>query len=149
MSKRINILVTFTFAALASGVGAHEPVYFGQSDLPFSEAVQVGDMLYLSGQIGTDPALGAEGSGGIEEQSHRVMDRIGTTLHKRGLDHSNIVKCTVMLIDMADWPAFNAVYVSYFQPGELPARSAFAASGLAMGSKLEVECWAHIPGKQN
>ncbi len=145
MNNWTSGLAAFAFVAGASGAGAHEPVYFGQSDLPFSEAVQVGDMLYLSGQISGDPALGPDGSGGIEEQSRRVMDRIGATLNKRGLDHSNIVKCTVMLLDMADWPAFNEVYVTYFQPGRLPARSAFGASGLALGSKLEVECWAYIP----
>ena len=133
---------------MASCAVLEEPVYLVASNLPFSESVRVGDMFYLSGQIGTDPTLGDNGSGGIEEQTRRVMDRIGATLDKQGLNHSHIVKCTVMLIDMADWPAFNKVYVTYFQPGKLPARSAFAAAELAMGSKLEVECWAHIPSTQ-
>lgn len=148
MNRLISGTTAFGLLVLASCATDQEPVYSGASTMPFSEAVQVDGMLYLSGQIGTDPALGPAGSGGIDEQSRRVMDRIGNTLRKHGLDHSNIVKCTVMLTDMADWPAFNRVYVTYFQPGKLPARSAFAAAGLAMGSKLEVECWAHIPNRR-
>src|SRR5436190_23115818 len=117
-----------------------EPSINGQR-LPFSEAVRVGDMLYLSGQIGiaSDGKLPA----GIEAQARQAMDNIGEVLKRQGLGFGDIVKCTVMLDNMADWPAFNQVYVTYFPDGKYPARSAFGADGLALGALVEVECIAY------
>lgn len=117
-----------------------EPTINGQR-LPFSEAVRVGDMLYLSGQIGNkaDGTLPA----GIEAQARQTMDNIGAVLTRQGLGWNDVVKCTVMLDNMADWPAFNQVYVTYFPDKKFPARSAFGADGLALGALLEVECWAY------
>jgi len=109
--------------------------------LPFSEAVRVGDMLYLSGQLGNKP----DGTlpDGIEAQARQTMDNIGAVLKRSNLGFGDVVKCTVMLDNMADWPAFNTVYVTYFPDGKFPARSAFGADGLALGALLEVECWAY------
>jgi reactive intermediate/imine deaminase len=117
-----------------------EPSINGQR-LPFSEAVRVGDMLYLSGQLGTKP----DGTlpQGIEAQARQTMDNIGAVLKRSNLGFGDVVKCTVMLDNMADWPAFNKVYVTYFPDGKFPARSAFGADGLALGALLEVECWAY------
>jgi reactive intermediate/imine deaminase len=116
-----------------------EPTINGQR-LPFSEAVRVGDMLYLSGQLGNKP----DGTlpAGIEAQARQTMDNIGAVLKRSNLTFGDVVKCTVMLDNMADWPAFNKVYVTYFPDGKFPARSAFGADGLALGALLEVECWA-------
>jgi 2-iminobutanoate/2-iminopropanoate deaminase len=113
--------------------------------LPFSDAVRVGDTLYLSGAIGrkADGTLPA----GIAAQSRQTMDNIGAVLKARGLGWNDVVKCTVMLDDMADWPAFNAIYMTYFPDGDFPARSAFGADGLALGALLEVECIAHMPAR--
>lgn len=113
----------------------------GDSPRPFSEAVQVGDILYLSGQIGIrdDGTL----PDGTEAQSRQMMDNIGATLKKRGLGWNDVFQCLVMLDDMADWPAFNRIYVPYFTPGKLPARSAFGTDGLALGAKVEMECKAY------
>jgi 2-iminobutanoate/2-iminopropanoate deaminase len=99
-------------------------------------------MLYLSGAIGLD----AEGKlpAGIEAQSRQTMENIGAVLASQGLGFSDLVKCTVMLDEIADWPAFNRVYVTYFPDGKFPARSAFGADGLALGALVEVECWAHM-----
>ncbi len=119
--------------------------YGGQAGLPFSEAVQVGEMLYLSGQIGTTPGTTTLAPGGMSAEAVQTMENIRGVLDRRGLTFDDVVKCTVMLADMADWPAFNTVYVKYFKPGRLPARSAFGATGLAYGARLEVECWAHVP----
>lgn len=118
--------------------------YFPLSDsgpAPFSAAVRAGETLYLSGAIG----LGADDKlpAGIEAQTKQTMDYIGATLKRAGLGWGDVVKCTVMLDDMADWPAFNRVYVPYFPVGKLPARSAFGADGLALGALVEVECLAH------
>jgi len=117
-----------------------EPAVKGQR-LPFSDAVRVGDMLYLSGALGVkaDGTLPA----GIEAQARQTMDNIGAVLKRSGLGFGDVVKCTVMLDNMADWPAFNQVYVTYFPDKKFPARSAFGADGLALGALLEVECWAY------
>lgn len=111
--------------------------------LPFSEAVQVGNLLILSGQIGNVPGQLALVPGGLEAESRQVMENIRTTLASRGLTMRDIVKCTVMLADMADWPAFNQIYRSFFE-APYPARSALGANGLALGARVEVECLAVV-----
>ena len=110
-------------------------------DLPFSEAVAVGDLLILSGQLGTLPGTTDLAPGGIQGEARQALDNVKAILERNGSSMDKVVKCTVMMADIAEWPAFNAVYVTYF-PGPKPARSAFAASGLAFGAKVEVECWA-------
>ena len=109
--------------------------------LPFSEAVRVGDVLYLSGQIG----IGPDGKvpDGIEAQTRQAMDNIGDVLKRAGLGYEDVFHCTAFLADMKDWPAFNTVYVPYFPAGKMPARSAFGANGLALGALLEIECQAY------
>ena len=133
---------------IAAPAEAKPPEFFG-SDLgfPFAEAVQVGDMLYLSGQIGTAPGTRTVVPGGIEAETKQVMDNVGAVLRRRGLGYDSLVKCTVMLTDMKEWQAFNTIYATYFKPGRFPARSAFGANGLALGAKVELECWAHNPQK--
>jgi reactive intermediate/imine deaminase len=113
--------------------------------LPFSEAVRVGDVLYLSGQIG----IGADGKlpAGIEAQTKQAMDNIGGVLKRAGLTYADVFHCTAFLADMKDWPAFNTVYVPYFPAGKMPARSAFGANGLALGALLEIECQAYAGKK--
>lgn len=113
------------------------------SKFPFSDAVKVGPMLYLSGQIGLD-STGRLVPGGIGEETRQVMENIRKILERNGSNMANIVKCTVMLADIKEWPAFNALYRTYFDKHHLPVRSAFGANGLAMGARVEVECWAVI-----
>ena len=112
--------------------------------LPFSSAVRVGDVLYLSGVIGTgdDGTLAA----GMEAQTRQTMDNIGAMLKRAGRSFDDVFKCTVMIDDMKQWQAFNQVYMTYFKPDRLPARSALGADGLALGALVEVECLAHAPG---
>ena len=113
--------------------------------LPFSAAVRVGDVLYLSGQIGTraDGTLPA----GMEAQARQTMDNIGAVLRQAGLGWRDVFRCLVMLDDMGQWQAFNRIYVTYFEEGRLPARSALGADGLALGALVEVECQAHAPAR--
>jgi len=111
------------------------------SNRPFSEAVRVGNWLILSGQIGRNPETGALPPGGIKPETKQTMDNIKRTLEKYGSSLDQVVKCTVMLADISEWSAMNEVYVTYF-PGHKPARSAFGTSGLALGARLEIECWA-------
>ncbi|MBJ7443750.1 MAG: RidA family protein [Sphingobium sp.] len=110
--------------------------------LPFSPAVRVGEILYMSGQIGQVPPGMDPHKEGFDAAVRQAMDSIGKILADNGLDFGHVVKCTVMLDDMADWPRFNAAYLPYFKGKRLPARSAFGADGLALGAPLEVECIA-------
>jgi reactive intermediate/imine deaminase len=111
--------------------------------LPFSEAVRVGNTLYLSGQIGIVPGSMKVVSGGIKEETKQAMANIKTALEAHGYALTNLVKCTAMLADMAEWPAFNEVYKTFFTD-HYPARSAFGASGLALGARVEIECIAAV-----
>ncbi|MGH6925012.1 MAG: RidA family protein [Propylenella sp.] len=114
--------------------------------LPFSQAVKVGDVLYLSGALGNVPGKMELVKGGMEAEARQTMENIGAVLKENGLSFDAVFKCTVMLADMSKWAEFNRVYLQYFKPDRLPARSAFGASGLALGAQVEVECWAYSPG---
>jgi reactive intermediate/imine deaminase len=116
----------------------HTP--FGRPQHPFSPAVQVGQLLFLAGQLGTD-STGRLVAGGIKAETRQAMDNIRDVLGRVGSSMERIVKCTVMMADMAEWPAMNAVYATYF-PTQFPARSAFGATGLALGARVEIECVA-------
>ena len=117
----------------------------GQPRLPFSEAVRVGEILYLSGQLGTD-STGRLVPGGIGPETRQALTNVAAVLARHGATLDRVVKCTVMLADIAEWPAMNQVYVTFFKT-HLPARSAFGATGLALGARLELECLAVLPGK--
>jgi len=119
----------------------------GRSSLPFSSAVRVGDMLYLSGQIGTD-STGKLVAGGIGPETRQTMENIRAVVESNGSSMDRVVKCLVMLADMSQWGAMNQVYVTYF-PRHLPARSAIGASGLALGAQVEIECLAALGGSSN
>jgi len=110
--------------------------------LPFSDLVKVGDMLCLSGQVGNLPGNMELVPGGIAAETKQMMENIARTLAASGRSFDDVFKCTVMLADMKEWGAFNAVYLGYFKPERLPARSAFGTSGLALGARVEMECWA-------
>ena len=97
-------------------------------------------MLYLSGQIGIDE-MGNVVPGGIASETRQTMENIRATVERYGSSLDQIVKVTVMLADMAEWGEMNEVYVTYFEQ-HLPARSAFGATGLALGARVEIECIA-------
>ena len=108
--------------------------------LPFSAGVRVGNMLYLSGQIGIDRS-GSLVPGGIAAETKCAMENIKATLERNGSSLDHVIKVTVMLVDMSEWSEMNKVYVTYFSQ-HLPARSAFGTSGLALGARVEIECMA-------
>jgi len=126
----------------APGIEFHALPAGPLANLPFSEAVRVDNMLYLSGELGTD-ANGKLVAGGIEAESRQMMDNIGRKLARHGSSFDRVVQCTVALVDMAEWPAFNAIYRTYFKQ-HYPARMAFAASGLALGARIELQCNAVV-----
>jgi reactive intermediate/imine deaminase len=111
--------------------------------LPFSDAVRIGDMLVVSGQLGVEPATFKLVAGGIEAETHQIFSNMQRILGLSGATLEDIVKCTVMVADIAEWPRFNSLYISYF-PGPKPARSALGANGLALGARVELECWAAL-----
>jgi reactive intermediate/imine deaminase len=117
------------------------------ANLPFSDAVRVGEILYLSGQLGNIPGTRNIVPGGIEAETRQMMENIARVLNAQGLSFDHLIRCTVMLADMSQWAAFNEIYVTYFKPGRLPGRSAFGTNGLALGAAVEMECTAWMGDK--
>jgi 2-iminobutanoate/2-iminopropanoate deaminase len=109
-------------------------------NLPFSAAVRVGDLLFLSGAIGIDPATGQLPPGGIQPETRQTLENIKANVERFGSSMDRVVKCTVFLADMGEWGAMNEVYRSFFP--KPPARSALGASGLALDARVEIECIA-------
>jgi reactive intermediate/imine deaminase len=116
--------------------------------LPFSEAVAAGGFLFVAGQVGT-----ADGSltlvpGGIAAEAKQALGNMQAILARHGASLQDVVKVTVFLADIAEWPAFNTVYKQVFA-SPYPARSALGANGLALGARVEVECIARLPASGN
>ena len=119
----------------------------GVARLPvFSTAVRTGNLLFLSGQIGSKPGVSPPEvvEGGVEPETRQAFENIKTVLGAAGLGLQDLVKCTVFLADINDYAAMNSVYVTFF-PQDPPARSAMAGSGLALGARVEIECIAAFP----
>lgn len=110
---------------------------------PFSDAVIVNDIVYLSGKVGR-LSNGKLIKGGIEAETLQTLKNIETVLKKINLTKDNIFKCTCMLLEIKDWPKMSKVYKSFFGRENLPARSAFAGSGLALNARVEIECLAKV-----
>ncbi|GMV05622.1 MAG: hypothetical protein AMXMBFR53_18990 [Gemmatimonadota bacterium] len=120
----------------------------GVARLPvFSTAIRNGDILWMSGQIGALPGVTPPTvvEGGVEAETHQIFANMKTVLEAAGLGLENVIKCTVFLADIADYGAVNAVYVTYWEGMDPPARSAVAGSGLALGALVEIECLAGYP----
>lgn len=111
--------------------------------LPFSSAVKVGNLLFLSGQIGNKPGTREFADTGISGQTRQALENIKSILTAAGSSLERVAKCTVFLADIKDYQAMNAVYASVF-PKDPPARSTIAASGLALGARVEIECLAVV-----
>jgi 2-iminobutanoate/2-iminopropanoate deaminase len=135
-----------TFAAERAKPEFLNPPEAATRGLPFSEAVRAGDFLFLSGMIGFDPATDKVVPGGIKAEARRSLTLVQDALKRNGSSLADVVKCTVFLADIAEWPAFNEVYIEFFKK-PFPARSALAASGLARNARVEVECIAYAPKK--
>jgi len=108
-----------------------------------SDFVRVGNILYLSGKLGTDSA-GNLASGGIGPETKQTLENIKDVLEKNGSSMDNVIKCTVMLADIKEWADMNTVYVTFFKKERLPARSALGVSGLVRNARVEIECMATL-----
>ena len=117
---------------------------FKAANLPFSQAVRVGDTVYLSGCIGNVAGKMELAHGGIEAESRAMMENIAAVLKEAGLGFEHIVKCVVYLADMAEWGTFNKVYEPCFKTGRFPARTAIGARQLILGARVEMECGAAV-----
>jgi 2-iminobutanoate/2-iminopropanoate deaminase len=117
---------------------------------PYSQAIQIGDLLFTSGQIPIDPATGDLVEGDITAQTVRVCENLKAVLAAAGLDFSHVVKTNVFLKSMADFAAMNAVYGSYFAPAGTipPARSTVQVAALPKDSLVEIECIAKASNLQ-
>jgi len=136
-------------ASKAPPSAAAAPAFYTAPDsvmraLPFSEAVQVGSLLFASGQIGVLPGTTILAPGGITPESKQALDNIQAILKRHGASLKDVVKCTIFLADIKEWGAFNEVYRQYFS-APYPARSAFGTNGLAFNARVEVECVAVVP----
>ncbi len=113
-------------------------------NVPFSEAVQVGNTLYLSGNIGNIPGQKKLVEGGIKAETKQAMENIKRVLERNSSSFDKVFKCTVMLADIKEWGAMNEVYQTYFPKNRFPARSAFGTSGLALNARTEITCMATV-----
>ena len=142
--RNIHILVAMVLLASCGPSARRAPEFVTATSgpaRPFSPAVRANGFLFLSGQIGTD-STGRVVPGGIQAETRQTLQNIRTLLHRSGSSMDRVVKCTVFLADMAEWPAMNEVYVTFFPSGRFPARSAAGANGLALGARVEIECIA-------
>ena len=115
----------------------HDSHESSRANVPFIDAVETDDLLFLTGQIGKDHKKGQLVFGGIEEETKQTIENIKAVLEHHKLTIDNVVKCTVILKDINDFKAFNSVYTQYFT--KKPARTTFAASSLAGGARIEID----------
>ncbi|HEX6275458.1 MAG TPA: RidA family protein [Polyangiaceae bacterium] len=109
----------------------------------YSQAVKAGKFLFCSGQIPIDPATGALVPGGIAEQTRRVLENLGAVLKAAGAGYDDVLKCTVFLVDLAEFELMNGVYATYFAEAP-PARSTVQVSALPRGARVEIEAIALV-----
>ena len=138
MKHILPLIVVFTL-----GLSANQPDRFvipstEENDYPFSDAVRVGNLLFMSGMVGNDETIGD-----LVTETHDIFKQMKAVLGEYDLSFSDVVKCTVFLDDVGEWGKFNSVYTQYFNK-PYPARSALGADGLALGASLELECIAEF-----
>ena len=148
----LAVLLVLLLGGSCSGPSQHENTpaieFLNSPDtkalgLPFSQVVRVGKTLYLSGQLGIAPGTKGPVRGGIEDEAKQALENVKAILERNGSSMNRVVKCTVFLADIRDFSKFNEVYRAYFS-SPFPARSALAASGLALGARVEIECIAVV-----
>lgn len=131
------VLVVFSCVDNNQEIIFHKSHEVKKQNTPFSDAVETDDFLFLSGQIGMDHSVRVLVDGGIKAETKQTIENIKVVLEHHGLSLDHVVKCTVILSDINDFSSFNEVYTQYFT--KKPARTTFAASGLALNAKIEIE----------
>lgn len=144
MRNALVLSLAFATAACASAPPPDREVVAppGSSSLaPYSPAIRVGGLVFLSGQVGLRPGTRELASGGIEAETRQALENVNALLATAGLTPADVVKCTVFLADMGDYAAMNRVYGEFFA-AEPPARSAVGVNGLPLNARVEIECIA-------
>lgn len=141
MRVRVTIILCLMAGSLVAQSKEVLKVPGAVEGIPFSPVVKVGNVLYLSGQLGNVPGTRQMADTGIAGQTRQTMENIKALLVAVGSGLDRVFKCTVFLANIADYAAMNAVYATYF-PKDPPARSTVAGSGLALGARVEIECIA-------
>ena len=137
-----KIIVFITFVILSCNVEKAGPIFHKshlpeRQNTPFSEVVETDDLLFLAGQIGKNHKTGKLVEGGIKAETKQVIENIKAVLEHHNSSLDKVVKCTVILANITDFVDFNSVYTTYFT--NKPARTTFAAAGLAANAKIEIE----------
>ena len=142
--RTVHLALAVLAVAIGAPAGAQgtPAAQYLQSSGILSSAVRVGDMLYLSGALGTD-STGKLAEGGIGPETRQALENIRRVLERNGSAMDRVVKCTVFLADIGEWGGMNAEYVKAF-PVNKPARSAVGTSGLVRGARVEIECTATV-----
>lgn len=142
MRRIVPLVLALSVSALAVSPAAAQVEFRARPNAPgpFSEAVRVGNLLFLSGVLGTD-STNKLAPGGIKAETKQALENIKAALQRNGLGMDRVVKCTAFLADIAEWPAMNEVYATYF-PVNKPARSALGGVQLVLGARMEIECIA-------
>lgn len=142
MNKAIRIINILTLVLLVSCDNGSDVIFHksheaSRQNTPFSDVVETDDLMFLTGQIGRDHKKGTLVEGGITAETKQVIENIKAVLQYHKLDLDDVVKCTVILKDINDFKAFNEIYVQYFT--KKPARTTFAAGGLAGNASIEID----------
>ena len=147
--KRLLLILPFILLAPCAAVASDDPDVeylllpgMEDMDLPFSSAVRVDNLLFLSGMLGNLPGTSNLAEGGIQGETRQTLENIKRVVEHFGSSMDQVVKCTVFLADIAEWGAMNEVYKTYFK--NKPARSALGSSGLALDARVEIECIAVV-----
>lgn len=143
--KRIALVLALFVVSCATRV---DPRYYTLPErtslgLPYSDAVRAGDLLFLSGTVGQAPGTRQVVAGGTAAETRQALENIKKNLEAHGSSLDRVAKCTVMLVDIADFETMNQVYREYF-PANKPVRTTFAVAGLPLGARVEIECIAVV-----
>ncbi len=142
----VNVLALISIAFTSPGAAGSSIEVLGADqtkrlNLPFSEAVAIGDLLFLSGQIGSKPGELGLVEGGIQAETRQTMKNIIAILEKHGSSVDKLIKCTIFLGNMDEWGDMNIAYIEALGDHR-PARSALGVAGIALGGSVEIECIA-------
>ena len=145
---KVTILSILIFISSCSNQTINNAEYYvseisKELNFPFSDAAIVGNIIYVSGQIGSKPGTREIVDGGIAAETTQTLNNIMMILNGLGSNSDKIFKCLCMLENIDDYAEMNNAYTRFFNSRDnLPSRSTFAGSGLALGAKIEIECWA-------
>ena len=144
MKKHLFLLLFIPFTAFCQNIEYYNSEEHKKSALPFSQAAVVNGIIYLSGQIGEADSTLVKG--GIVPETKQALTNIKNILEEMGHSIDDVFKCTCILSNIEDFQEMSTTYTAFFNRENLPARSSFAGNGLALGAKIEIECFAIYKG---